>query len=80
MPVEVLYNQASKQPGTINNTLKMQRELFHRSHDIENKLLIIIHVDKMSVQKEISFSQTKQLIKQNLELFLEHFTLETHKK
>jgi hypothetical protein len=80
VPVEVLSNQASKQPGTINNTLKMQRVLFHRSLDIENKLLIIIHADKMSVQKEISFSQTKQLIKQNLELFLEHFTLETHKK
>jgi hypothetical protein len=37
----------------------MQRVLFHRSHDIENKLLIIIHADKMSVKKETSFSQTK---------------------
>ena len=37
----------------------MQRVLFHRSHDIENKLFIIIHADKMSVQKETSFSQTK---------------------
>jgi hypothetical protein len=37
----------------------MQRVLFHKSHDIENKLLIIIHADKMSVQKEINFSQTK---------------------
>jgi hypothetical protein len=59
MPVEVLSNQASKQSGTINNALKMQRVLFHRSHDIENKLLIIIHADKISVQKETSFSQTK---------------------
>jgi hypothetical protein len=56
MPVEVLSNQASKQSGTINNDLKMQRVLFHRSHDIENKLLIIIHADKISVQKETSFS------------------------
>jgi hypothetical protein len=59
VPVEVLSNQASKQPGTINNTLKMQKVLFHRSHNIDNKLLIIIHTDKISVQKEISFSQTK---------------------
>ena len=44
--VEVLSNQASKQPGTINNALKIQRILFHKIHDIKNKLLIIIHVDK----------------------------------
>jgi hypothetical protein len=59
MLVEVLSNQESKQPRTINNALKMQRVLFHRSHDIENKLFIIIHADKMSVQKETSFSQIK---------------------
>ena len=61
----------------------MQRVLFHKSHDIENKLLIIIHADKMSVQKEIIFSQTKPrafFLKQNLELFFEPFTLKTHKK
>jgi len=46
VPVEVLSNQASKQPGTINNALKMQRILFHKIHDINNKLLIIIHADK----------------------------------
>ena len=51
MSVEVISNQASKQPEKINNALKMQRVLFHKSHDIENKLLIIIYVDKMSVQK-----------------------------
>jgi hypothetical protein len=45
VPVEVLSNQASKQPGTINNALKMQRILFHKIHDIKNKLLII-HADK----------------------------------
>jgi len=56
VPVKVLSNQESKQPETINNALKMQRVLFHRSHDIENKLLIIIHADKMSVQEEINFS------------------------
>jgi beta-xylosidase len=46
VPVEVLSNQASKQLWTINNDLKMQRILFHKIHDIKNKLLIIIHVDK----------------------------------
>jgi hypothetical protein len=46
VPVEVLSNQASKQPRTINNALKMQRILFHKIHDIKNKLLIIIHADK----------------------------------
>jgi hypothetical protein len=59
VPVEVLSNQESKQPGTINNALKMQRVLFHRNHAIENKLIIIIHADKISVQEEINFSQTK---------------------
>ena len=46
MPVEVPSNQASKQPRIINNALKMQRILFHKIHDIKNKLLIIIHADK----------------------------------
>jgi hypothetical protein len=56
--VEILSNQESKQLKTINNALKMQRVLFYKSHDIENKLLIIIHADKMRVQKETFFSQT----------------------
>jgi hypothetical protein len=47
MHVKVLSNQASKQPEIIKNILKMQRVLFHKSHDIENMLLLIIHVDKM---------------------------------
>jgi len=46
MPIEVLSNQASKQPGTINNALKIQRIVFHEIHGIKNKLLIIIHADK----------------------------------
>jgi hypothetical protein len=46
VPVEVLSNQGSKQPRIINNALKMKRILFHKVHDIKNKLLIIIHVDK----------------------------------
>jgi hypothetical protein len=48
----------------------MQRVFFHKSHDVENKLLIIIHANKMSVQKETIF-----FLKQNLELFLELFAL-----
>ena len=73
MHVEFLSNQASKQSGTINNVFKMQRVLFYRSHGIENKLLIIIHADKMSVQKETIFP------KQNLELLFKSFTLKTIK-
>ena len=57
--VEVLSNQASKQPRTINNALKMQRILFHKIHDIKNKLLII-HADKNECSKRDKFfSQTK---------------------
>ena len=70
MPVEVLSNQASKQPRTINNALKIQRILFHNIHDIKNKLLIIIHADKDDCSK-----RDKILLIQNLELFLEPFTL-----
>ena len=49
--VKVPFNQASKQPGLINNALKMQRAPFHRSHDIKNKLLIIIHTIKWVFKK-----------------------------
>jgi hypothetical protein len=59
MPVEVIFNLGSKRLRTINDALKMQKIFFHRSHDIENKLLIIIHADKMNVRKETNFSQTK---------------------
>jgi len=38
---------------------KIKKILLYRSYDIENKLLIIIYVNKMSVQKETIFSQTK---------------------
>jgi len=69
MPIEVLSNQASKRLGTINGAIKMQRILFHSSHDIKNKLLIIIHADKINVQKREIF------LKQNLELSI----FETHK-
>jgi hypothetical protein len=51
----------------------MKRVHFHESHDIKNKLPIIIHTDKMSVQKRQFF------LKQNLELFLEPFALESIK-
>jgi hypothetical protein len=37
----------------------MRRVFFHKNYNIENKLLIIIHADKMSVQKETDFFQTK---------------------
>jgi hypothetical protein len=62
VPIEVLSNQASKKPRTINNALKMQRIFFfHKIHDIKNELLIIIHVDKnkCSKKKDKFFSRTK---------------------
>jgi hypothetical protein len=71
VPVKVLSNQAIKQPRTINNALKMQRILFHKIHDIKNKLLIIIHADK----DEGSKKKTIFFLIQNLKLFLEPFTL-----
>ena len=52
---------------------KCKDYFFHRSHDIENKLLIIIHADKMSVQKKTSFSETKP------RAFSRPFTLKTYK-
>jgi hypothetical protein len=67
--VEILFNQASKQPGTINTVIKMQRILFHKIHDYSLLFMLI----KMSVQKETIFP------KQNLELLLEPFTLKTYK-
>jgi len=59
VPIEVLSNQASKQPRTINNALKMQRILFHKIHDIKNKLLIIIHADKNECSKRDKFCSYK---------------------
>ena len=59
MPVEVLSNQASKQPRTINNALKMQRILFHKIHDIKKKLFIIIHADKNECSKRDKFFSNK---------------------
>jgi hypothetical protein len=59
MPVEVLSNQASKQPRTINNALKMQRILFRKIHDIKSKLLIIIHADKNECLKRDKYYSYK---------------------
>jgi hypothetical protein len=49
----------------------MQRIFFHKIHDIKNKLLIIIHADKNKFSKK----RDKFFLIQNLELFLEPFTL-----
>jgi hypothetical protein len=48
----------------------MQRILFHKIHDIKNKLLIIIHADKNKYSKKDKF-----FLVQNLELLLKPFTL-----
>jgi hypothetical protein len=57
--LKVISIQTSERLGTINDAIKMQKVLFHRSYDIMNKLLIIIHADKISVKKYKIFSQTK---------------------
>jgi hypothetical protein len=43
----------------------MQRILFHKIHDIKNKLLIIIHTDKNECFKK----RQVVFLQQNLELF-----------
>ena len=37
----------------------MYKTFFHKSCDIVNKLLVIIHANKMSIQKEKIYSKTK---------------------
>jgi hypothetical protein len=48
----------------------MQRILFHKIHDIKNKLLIIIHADKNECLKRDKFCSYK-----TSSFFLEPFTL-----
>ena len=52
----------------------MQRIHFHKIHDIKNKLLIIIHVDKNECSKRDKF-----FLIQNLELLLKPFALKPTK-
>jgi hypothetical protein len=59
VPVKVISNQASKQPRTINNALKMQRILFLKIPDIKNKLLIIIYADINECSKKDQFFSYK---------------------
>jgi hypothetical protein len=60
VPVQVLSNQASKQPRTINNALKMQRIFFFiRFMTSRTNYSLLFMLIKMSVQKETSFSHTK---------------------
>jgi len=72
VPVEVISNQASKQPGTINNSLKMQEYFFIRFMTSRTNYSLLFMLIKMSVKKKDKF-----FFKQNLELFLEPFTLKT---
>jgi len=53
---------------------KCKEYFFHKIHDLKNKLLIIIHADKDEGSKRDKF-----FFIQNLEPFLEPFTLKTHK-
>jgi len=57
--IEVLSNQASKQPRIINNALKCKEYFFHKIHDINNKLLIIIHADQNECLKWDKFFSNK---------------------
>ena len=49
--LEIHFNQVRNQLKPINNSIKIQRT-FYKSYDIMNKLLIIIHVDKISVKNK----------------------------
>jgi hypothetical protein len=76
VPVEVLSNQASKQPRTINNALRMQRIFFFirfMTSRINYSLLFMLI--KMNVQKETSSFSNKT----SSFFSLEPFTLKTHK-
>jgi hypothetical protein len=59
VPIEVLSNQASKQPRTINNALKMQRILFIRFMTSRINYSLLFMLIKINFQKETSFSHTK---------------------
>ena len=52
VPLKVISNQTSKQAIWTNNWRSQNARLFHRSCDIASKLLVIIHIDKMSTKKE----------------------------
>jgi hypothetical protein len=55
VPVEVLSNQASKQPGIINNALKMQRILFIRFMTSRINYSLLFMLIKMNVKKRDKF-------------------------
>jgi len=62
VPVKVLSNQASKQPRTINNALKMQRILFFFIRFMTSRInySLLFMLIKMNVKKKRQvFSQTK---------------------
>jgi hypothetical protein len=50
MPLKFLYDQARKQPKLINSAFKIQKT-FHKNDDITNKLLVIIHANKINAKK-----------------------------
>ena len=71
--IKVYSNQASKQPGTINDALKMQRVFFTGFMTLRTNYLLLFMLIKW-LFKKIQF-----FLKQNLELFLEPFTLKPTK-
>jgi len=73
IPIKVYSNQASKQPGTINDALKMQRVFFIGFMTLRTNYLLLFMLIKWLFKKRQFF------LKQNLELFLEPFTLKPTK-
>ena len=68
VPVEVLSNQASKQPGKINNAIKIQRVLFIRVMTSRTSYSLLFILIKWV------FKRRQIFLRHNLELFLEQFT------
>jgi len=71
--IKVCSNQVSKQPGIINDALKMQRVFFTGFMTLRTNYLLLFMLIKW-LFKKIQF-----FLKQNLELFLEPFTLKPTK-
>jgi hypothetical protein len=63
VPIEVLSNQASKQPRTINNTLKIQRILFIKFMTSRTNYSLLFMLINMNVKKKDKFFSSPSLWK-----------------
>jgi hypothetical protein len=48
-------------PRHINNTLKMQKTFFCKSSDIANKMLVIIHANKINAKNKVLIQNLEPL-------------------